>query len=188
MKQLCQYVRFVSGTPQSRLFISSNGNDPSYYVYGQTELKNDLVQEKTEPRDSRHLRTTDKVTTLTESDVVFNLISGEASIVGRSHSGFIQTQNFVKLQPNEMLDRYFLVFLLNENQVVKRQLFESLQGSKVIKYTLTQLKALKINELPSIEEQRLIGQMYFNQLRLNWLLKRSADLKCKLRINQLWEG
>ncbi|XEO93306.1 restriction endonuclease subunit M [Latilactobacillus sakei] len=188
MDQLCHYVRFVSGTPQSRLFISSNESDPSYYVYGQMELKNDLIQEETEPSDSRCLRTTDKVITFTESDVVFNLISGEASVVGRNHLGFMQTQNFVKLQPNEMLDRYFLVFLLNENQMVKRQLFESLQGSKVIKYTLTQLKALKINELPSIEEQRLIGRMYFNQLRLNWLLKRSADLKYELRINQLRRG
>ncbi|RBP65322.1 hypothetical protein DES36_10759 [Alkalibaculum bacchi] len=41
-----------------------------------------------------------------------------------------------------------------------------LQGSRVLKYTLKQVKELELPDLPAIEKQELIGELYFNQLRL----------------------
>lgn len=185
MEKLSKFVEFVSGSPQSRLFVSMNESDPSYCIYGQSELKADLVQSETSSNEGRQIRTPDKVMILSEGDIIFNLVSGEASVVGKKHVGYLQTQNFIKLIPNQDLDTHYLVFLLNQDHNIKRQLVSSLQGTMVIKYTLAQLKALIINKLPPIDEQRLIGRMYFNQIRLNWFRKQSADLKLKIAMNQL---
>lgn len=185
MEQLNKLVEFASGSPQSRLFISTDLSDPDYYIYGQTELRADLVQSEMLLNESRQIRTPDKVMTLSKGDVIFNLISGEASIVGKKYSGYLQTQNFIRLIPTQELDSRYLVYLLNEDHGIKRQLVGLSQGTTVIKYTLAQLKSLEINDLPSIEGQQLIGQMYFNQMRLNWLRKRSADLKLKIAMKQL---
>ncbi|WP_208423157.1 restriction endonuclease subunit S domain-containing protein [Latilactobacillus fragifolii] len=185
MEKLSKFVEFVSGSPQSRLFVSMNESDPSYCIYGQSELKADLVQSETASNEGRQIRTPDKVMILSEGDIIFYLVSGEASVVGKKHVGYLQTQNFIKLIPNQDLDAHYLVFLLNQDHNIKRQLVSSLQGTMVIKYTLAQLKALRINKLPPIDEQRLIGRMYFNQIRLNWFRKQSADLKLKIAMNQL---
>lgn len=184
MERLSEFVDFVGGTPQSRLFSTIDTNAPVYKIYGQANIQADLVDDN-EIINNNQIRTFDNVKTLYDGDVIFNLISGQAANVRLRHEGFLQTQNFVKIIPNEKLDRHYLVFLLNEDELIMRQLLGSLQGSAVIKYTLSQLKALKINRLPTIEEQKIIGKTYFDQIRLNWLRKKSADLKLKLAISHL---
>ena len=65
-----------------------------------------------------------------------------------------------------------MVYLLNENDFVKKQLRLGLQGSVVIKYTLKQLKEIQIPILPQLDRQKILGEIYFKQLRLQALKKR----------------
>ena len=62
-----------------------------------------------------------------------------------------------------------------------------LQGSQVLKYTLKQLKELEIPKIPSIEKQKIIGQVYFNQLRVEALEHRTAKRKSTIILANLEE-
>ena len=77
---------------------------------------------------------------------------------------------------------------MNESKAIRKQLMIGLQGSLVLKYTLTQLRDLEIKKIPSIDRQKIIGQVYFNQLRLKALRNRVAELEAKIRLAKLEEA
>jgi len=187
MEKLNRFVEFIGGSPQSRIFTTTDKLAKFYSVYGQMNLRADLVGDSKLIIDNNQIRTFDQVMMLKSGDVVFNFISGESTIVHKVHHGFLQTQNFVKVIPSQEIDSQYLVYLLNEDHGIKRQLIGSLQGTTVIKYTLAQLRGLRITKLPTIQQQRLIGQLYFNQLRLNWLRKQVADLTLKNNLTLIKE-
>lgn len=185
MGKLSEVVEFVSGSPQFRITEVFDTNAPLYTYYGQLDLADDLVDIVSSNVDNKRVRTQDKVNTLCTGDVVFSLISGVSTIVRKAHEGYLYTQNYVKLIPNENVDPQYLVYLLNENKLMKKQFLRGLQGSQVLKYTLKQLKALRLPELPSIEKQQMIGQVYFNQLRLQALRNRVANAETTILLSKL---
>lgn len=185
MGKLSEVVEFVSGSPQFRITEVFDTNAPLYTYYGQLDLADDLVDIVSSNVDNKQVRTQDKVNTLCTGDVVFSLISGVSTIVRKAHEGYLYTQNYVKLIPNENVDPQYLVYLLNENKLIKKQFLRGLQGSQVLKYTLKQLKALRLPELPSIEKQQMIGQVYFNQLRLQALRNRVANAETTILLAKL---
>lgn len=187
MKKLSMLVDFVSGTPQFRITESIDKESPIYNLYSQTDLLEDLVGIPAEDDGKKRLRTRDDVNTLFTGDVLFSLISGSASVIREEHRGYLYTQNYVKLVPKEKLNGQFLVYLLNENSAIKKQLLNGLQGSKVLKYTLKQIKDLEIPTLPFIEKQKIIGEIYFKQLRLQALKNRAAKQETMIRLHQLGE-
>lgn len=63
-----------------------------------------------------------------------------------------------------------------------------LQGSQVLKYTLKQVKELELPDLPAMETQRLIGELYFNQLRLEALRNRAANSETIIVLEKLREA
>ena len=75
-----------------------------------------------------------------------------------------------------------MAYLINENQSIKRQFKQNLQGSQVIRYSLKLLKEIALPELPSIEIQRVIGDIYFKQLLLRSLRQRVAENTYRLSI------
>ncbi|WP_046720995.1 restriction endonuclease subunit S [Heyndrickxia coagulans] len=185
MGKLSEVVEFVSGSPQFRITEVFDTNAPLYTYYGQLDLADDLVDIVSSNVENKQVRTQDKVNTLCTGDVVFSLISGVSTIVRKAHEGYLYTQNYVKLIPNENVDPQYLVYLLNENKLIKKQFLRGLQGSQVLKYTLKQLKALRLPELPSIEKQQMIGQVYFNQLRLQALRNRVANAETTILLAKL---
>ena len=78
-----------------------------------------------------------------------------------------------------------MAYLINENQSIKRQFKQNLQGSQVIRYSLKLLKEIALPELPSIEIQRVIGDIYFKQLLLRSLRQRVAENTYRLSIAML---
>ena len=52
----------------------------------------------------------------------------------------------------------------------------------MLKYTLAQLKNLQINTLPPLEKQKIIGQVYMMQLRLQALKNRVAAQETKITL------
>ncbi|MOA57682.1 hypothetical protein D3C78_1819070 [compost metagenome] len=63
-----------------------------------------------------------------------------------------------------------------------------LQGSQVLKYTLKQVKQLELPDLPTIEKQSMIGELYFNQLRLEALRNRVANSETTIVLEKLREA
>ena len=188
MKRLSELVELVSGSPQFRITEVFDEKTPLFTYYSQTDLTDDLVGIISKDVDNKQVRTNDKVNTLCHGDVVFSLITGIAAIVGKEHQGYLYTQNYVKLLPSNNIDSKFLVYLINENKIIKKQFVLGLQGSQVLKYTLKQLKQLEIPKIPSIDKQKIIGQVYFNQLRLQSLKNRAAELETKIILSRLEEA
>ncbi|MGV6988155.1 restriction endonuclease subunit S [Testudinibacter sp. P80/BLE/0925] len=187
MKKLSDYVQFGSGSPQFRVTESTDSSAPVYIWYAQHHLAADLSGMATMPSESKSVATFDKVCLLASGDVVFSLISGKAAMVGEQHGGMIQTQNYIKLLPEQGLDAAFLVYLLNENRHIKKQWAAALQGSSVLKYTLAQLKALTLTALPPLEKQKIIGNIYLMQQRLQALKQQAAERQTQ-QINLLLAG
>ena len=185
--KLSKLVELVSGTPQFRIVEVSNPKAPVFTYYSQTDLNDDLVGIISSDVDNKQVRTNDKVSTLCSGDVLFSLITGKATIVRKEHEGYLYTQNYVKLLHAEDIDSKFLVYLMNESKAIRKQLMLGLQGSLVLKYTLTQLRDLEIKKIPSIDKQKIIGQVYFNQLRLKALRNRVTELEAKIRLAELEE-
>ena len=185
MKKLNELVEFISGSPQFRITEAFDEHASVFIYYSQAELTDDLAQIISEGIENKQIRTYDEVSTLCENDVIFSLINGMATIIRKNHEGYLYTQNYVKLLPSTEIDSKFLVYLINENKMIKKQLMMGLQGSQVLKYTLKQLKELEIPKIPSIDKQRIIGQTYFNQLRLEALKNRAAKLKSTIILANL---
>lgn len=188
MKKLSELVELVSGSPQFRITEVFDEKTPLFTYYSQTDLTDDLMGIISKNANNKQVRTNDKVNTLCHGDVVFSLITGIVAMVRKEHQGYIYTQNYVKLLPSHYIDSKFLVYLINENKIIKKQFVVGLQGSEVLKYTLRQLKELEIAKIPSIDKQKIIGQVYFNQLRREALRNRVADLETKIILDRLEEA
>lgn len=188
MKRLGDVVELVSGSPQFRIKEAFDDKAPLYTYYGQSDLEDDWIGMDSNRNDSKQVRTFDKVNTLCQGDVVFSLISGKSTLVGENHHGYLYTQNYVKLVSGKKVDAKYLVYLLNEDQSIKKQVQMGLQGSQVLKYTLKQVKEFELPDLLAIETQRLIGELYFNQLRLEALRNRAANSETIIVLEKLREA
>ena len=187
MKRLKDFIQLSSGSPQFRITESTAPTAPQYYFYGQQEMENDLVGIEMNKEAPKTICTFDELNTLKEGDVLFSLISGRTTIVKRVHQGYLYTQNYVKLEPGDKIDSRYIVYLLNESEYIKKQWLMGLQGSAVLKYTVSQLRELELPKLHTIKKQRIIGSVYFDQLRLQALKTRAADTEKMLTIKKLKE-
>lgn len=178
-------VTLVSGTAQFRIKEDFSDVAPTYFFYGQSEVEEDLVGANTQTRNQKQVRTFDSVCATTAGDVVFSLISGKATIVQAGHSGYLLTQNYCKLVPSSAVDAKYLVYMLNENKEIRHQLQSGQQGSTTLKYTIKQLSALVFPFLPSTDKQKNIGELYFNQLRVEALKKRVSTLETALVLEKI---
>ena len=88
MNKLSEYVNFESGTPQFRINESMDRSAPIYNVYSQNDLTDDLVGINLLSGEPKKIRTRDEVSIVFPQDIIFSLISGTASIVGKDHQGY----------------------------------------------------------------------------------------------------
>ncbi|MDH6364055.1 hypothetical protein M2139_001040 [Enterococcus sp. PF1-24] len=185
--KLSNFVDFNSGTPQFRIQEAIQNDAPSYKFYSQDDLENDLYAEFSNSQQEKQVKTFDKVSLLNVGDVVFSLISGKATIVSEGNAGKLYTQNYVLLNKFKEILPQYLVYFINEDISIKRQFQTGMQGSITMKYTVKQLRELKITHLPNKTEQKIIGDIYFKQLKLEMLKKRVAKNETLIRLKQLQE-
>ena len=185
---MTEIAKLNSGTPQFRIKESLDFDAPVYFYFSQPEMEDDLTGIETHNYSKKQIRTYDTVCTLQSEDLVFSLISGKAAIVGNSHNGYLYTQNYVKIVPISAIDIRYLVYMLNEDADIKHQLQTGQQGSVTLKFTIRQLSNLMFPTSPPIEKQRVIGDLYHNQLKLAALKKRVAVKETKLIIEKLKEA
>lgn len=182
----------ISGTPQFRIAEDLGADAPVYCFYSQADLEADLRNLPSAQHSRKTIKTFDTVVTTSTGEVVFSLLSGDASIVRAERDGYLLTQNYAKLVPLKDVDARYLVYALNEDRSVRRQLRMGRQGSATMKYTLAQLNSLKLPSFPSREKQGLIGRLYFNQLELEARKERASRLETAIvletirKANQSW--
>jgi hypothetical protein len=181
-------LHFNSGSPQFRIKESLSLNAPVYTFYSQSELEYDLSGIPTKRDIPKQVHTFDKVSILKKGDLLFSLISGKATIVSELHEGYLFTQNYVKITPTQEIDARYLAYMLNEDTDIKKQLETGIQGSFTLKFTVKQLSDLKLQTLPKIKTQKIIGELYFKGLKLTALKKRVAEFENILLINKLKEA
>lgn len=184
---LSEIVKVESGTPQFRIKEDSKGA-PAYRFYGQPEIESDSAGISPTNSTPRIIHTNDKVCTLKTNDLVFSLLSGKCAFVKPWHDGYLLTQNYIRLVPKPSIDAEFLAYMINENTDIKKQLHIGKQGSSVVKCTVRQITDLQLPDFPSLEKQKIIGCLYFNQLKLAALEKRLADSETKLVLQKLKEA
>ncbi|MGV0168937.1 restriction endonuclease subunit M [Furfurilactobacillus sp. WILCCON 0119] len=170
-------VQTISGSPQFRIEETLDKTAPLYFYYGQAELENDLIGIDLTPSDAKQIRTANTVKTVHSGDAIFSLISGRASIARKKHQDYLLTQNYIKLKPSKKLDAKYLTYLLNEDNSIKHQFQDSMQGSIIFKYTVKQIKELRFTNLPTLKVQELIGEVYFNYLHLQAIRKRRITIE-----------
>lgn len=185
--KMTDLVSFKLGSPQFRIKETLAKEAPLYQMYSQLDLEEDLAGVVGDHQENKQVKTLDDVSTLKANDLVFSLISGKAALVSSKHAGYLYTQNYLILEPDERLDAKFLLYLLNEDKGIARQLWLGLQGSMVLKYTVKQIKDLKLPELPSLSKQAAIGQVYLKQKHLQAVKKRRADNELTLQLAKLEE-
>lgn len=186
---LGEIANLQGGTPQFRILESSEPSAPVYDYYTQSELDADFWQADTlHITPSKQIRTTDNIAQLQAGDIIFSLISGKAVKVQAIHQGRLYTQNYIKIIPKSELDGNYLLYLLNESTDIARQFDLGLQGSQVLKYTIKQLKELKLPTLPNLNIQQLIGNIYLQSQRLITLKKQIADNQHRLILAKLAQG
>lgn len=179
-------VSLETGSAQFRIKETLDSDAPLYKFYSQSDMLdslNGIISEN----ENKQIRTFDKVKTTSIGDIMFSLISGTTSIVVEQHSDYIYTQNYIKLTPKNKIDSKFLVYLLNESKGIKKQLHIETQGSQVLKHTTKQVKELFIGILPPLEKQKVIGDIYFKQLKLQSLKEKTAKNETSI-ILKLLEG
>lgn len=177
-----------TGISQYRIEESNRSDAKIYTLYGQNELYEDLYGVPGAMSDRKQIKVDGMGpgAIAKEGDLLFSTISGEAAIVSAEHDGYVFTQNYARMEPmSKLVDRKYMAYLINENQSIKRQFKQNLQGSQVIRYSLKLLKEIALPELPPIEIQRVIGDIYFKQLLLRSLRQRVAENTYRLSIAML---
>ena len=184
-KKIEDIITIMTGTPQFRIKESLSDTAPTYFFYGQQELENDIVNLELSKESPKSISTLDELNLVHEGDILFSLISGRTTIVNKKHQGYLYTQNYVKLIPKNVVGSKYLVYLLNESDLIRKQWSKGLQGSAVLKHTVKQLRELELPKIHSYEKQKIIGDIYFKQLRLQALKMRVADAEKLLTIEKL---
>jgi hypothetical protein len=182
---LSECARLESGTPQFRIRETRASDAPTYLFYGQPEVEADLTGMTAGELPKKRIQTYDHVATIDPGDIVFSLISGRAAAARPCHRSYLLTQNYVRLTPSDEIDGRFLVYTLNEDPGVRRQLQSGQQGSATLKHTVRQLGSLVLQALPEREKQVAIAELYFSQLRLAALKRRVAAAETTILIEKL---
>ncbi|MBB1062300.1 restriction endonuclease subunit S [Limosilactobacillus fastidiosus] len=106
--------------------------------------------------------------------------------IGNSSARVISEENSSKIILNQKMCKiivdgtiasaYYICYLLNEDESVKKQKNSFLQGSFIERLQPSILSNLEI-QLPSLKEQRLMGKIYVKSIYNNYLKKKLSDME-----------
>lgn len=171
LKELVTFVPGINPTRAQRQF----GTEIINY-YDQASFEADYNHEEIVAEDgvkSLSLNTS----SLNEGDVVISNSLQLATMVGKDNVGKVLSLNFTKIKfDSEQLDKKYFLFLFNAYKEVRRQKERELQGvGPVLRIPLRSLGEIIVPFVP-IEEQKKIGAIYSETLKLQSKLNQYADL------------
>ncbi|MCR9039391.1 restriction endonuclease subunit S [Bacillus sp. L381] len=173
-RKLNEFVTFVPGINPTRAQKQFETQKINYYDQASFEAdynREDVaVEEKAKPLFQSNL-------SLNEADVVISNSLQLATIVGENNVSKVLSLNFTKIEfDSEQLDKRYFLYLFNAHKDVKRQKERELQGSgPVLRIPLRALGEIIVPVVP-IEEQKKIGTIYVETMKLQNKLSQYADL------------
>ncbi|WP_342416700.1 restriction endonuclease subunit S [Paenibacillus sp. FSL R10-2782] len=171
---LKEFVTFVPGINPTRAQKQFSTQVINYY--DQSSFEADYNHEDVVVEDESKSLSQNNIS-LNEGDVVISNSLQLATMVGKINVGKVLSLNFTKIEfDSEKLDKRYFLFLFNAYKDVKRQKERELQGSgPVLRIPLRALGEIIVPVVP-IEEQKKIGAIYAETLKLQSKLNKYADL------------
>lgn len=171
---LKEFVKFVPGINPTRV-QKQFGTKPINY-YDQSSFEADYKYGDVVVEDGAKSLSQNNPA-LNESDVVISNSLQLATMVGKNNVGKVLSLNFTKIEfDSEQLDKRYFLFLFNAYKDVRRQKERELQGSgPVLRIPLRALGEIIVPVVP-LEEQKKIGAIYAETLKLQSKLNKYADL------------
>ncbi len=164
-------VTFVPGMNQTRV-----NNNIGLNYYDQSSFDEDYKHEKVYIENyEKKVDANNRYLTL--GDIVISNSLQRATIVGSSNVGKVLSLNFTKVNiDSKKIDQGYFLYLFNENKSIRRQKDKEMQRSGAV-YRIP-LKSLSEIIIPvvSIEEQRKIGGIYIETLKLQSKLSEYSEL------------
>lgn len=162
--------------------IGPNANEKKklnqdHEIYLVEDIQKDLSQylELDEVLDDKSTQSNESKFILNNGDLVINLMTNIASVVSKNNQDRIMTQALMKIEPNDQFDKWYLCYLLNESNEIKRQEMKNMEGTVIKRLTARLVKNLDINAV-NINEQKRIGDIYRHALKEKYLLQHKANL------------
>lgn len=115
-------------------------------------------------------------------DVLVGLSSGNAMVIEKERAGKLVLSNFavIRIKDKKKLDPYYLCWMINENNDVKRQLLPLYQKtSRVVVIPISTFKDIEIECCP-IDKQVKIGRTYDLSRKLVRTKRRKVDTAKKI--------
>ena len=174
---LNDFATFYAGINISRVSINDDKLDNWAYTIEDFETDFSCVSC---PNNRIDFVGKDKKLEVNAGDCIISLAKSKATIVGNSNVGKCITANFIKCDlDTQKINPWFFCFMFNENTEIKKQLNMSMQGtiSCIKRITLADLKSLEIDKtkLPSLDQQRIIGHLYYDAIKNETLIKKKAE-------------
>lgn len=169
-----EFVTFVPGINQTRA-QKQFGIEEVYY-YDQQSFEADYKHVEVSVENEIKSLSINNLS-LNEGDVVINNSLQLATMVGKNNVGKVLSLNFTKVEiENKQLDKRYFLFMFNVYKDVKRQKERELQGTgPVLRIPLRALAEITIPVVP-LEEQKNIGKIYIETMKLQSKLNKYSDL------------
>ncbi|WP_242271295.1 restriction endonuclease subunit S [Bacillus cereus group sp. BfR-BA-01310] len=173
-RKINEFVTFVPGINPTRAQKQFGTQKINYYDQASFEAdynhEDVVVEDKAKPLFQNNL-------SLNEGDVVISNSLQLATIVGKNNVGKVLSLNFTKIEfDNGRLDEGYFLFLFNAYKDVRRQKERELQGiGPILRIPLRALGEIIVPVVP-IEEQKKIGAIYLETLKLQNKLNKYANL------------
>lgn len=123
---------------------------------------------------------------LNTGDIVMSLQKFKIAMVSKKNSKKVLSQRFLRLVPRDSKNVYlpYLVFLMNESIMVRKQVFKLLEGSVLKILKETNVKNIDIY-LPTMKKQKQIGRYYYLIKEREYLIWEKMSLLDKLSMEYL---
>ena len=126
------------------------------YIVGQSDILENTSKVKVlKGKESSCILTKQK-------DIVVGLSSRKAFVIDETRSNNLLLSNFalIRILDTNILDPHYFCWLLNEDLQFQKYIDQKMQGSaNVIILSINNVKDMEL-ELPSIEKQKIIGEIY----------------------------
>ncbi|MGF2097735.1 restriction endonuclease subunit S [Mammaliicoccus lentus] len=172
-------IKYHSGTILNRLKSVDRDIGKRYVIYDQNMMDFDLGKfnyNYPEPK-VLILKEDNNAKYIYRDQIVFNMITGECVLVGDESSGAILPYNYTHIEVDEdkVYPRY-LVYWFNHSPKALKQINLFKQGGSLIKkITHKQLQDMEI-PLPTMEKQKLIGDLTHKRKKLKYLKEKRENL------------
>ncbi|MFB5560282.1 restriction endonuclease subunit S [Bacillus cereus] len=173
-RKINEFVTFVPGINPTRAQKQFGTQKINYYDQASFEAdynhEDVVVEGKSEFSNHNN-------PSLNEGDVVISNSLQLATMVGKNNVGKVLSLNFTKIEfDSEQLDKRYFLYLFNAYKDVRRQKERELQGNgPVLRIPLRALGEIIVPVVP-IEEQKKIGAIYLETLKLQNKLNKYANL------------